>query len=68
MFAFVGFAGGYWTGWHLMEAFRRRFEPPYAPIPAWHMWVAGILWFGSAIIGSVIALAVHDLIFQHHRY
>ncbi len=66
MFAFGGLAGGYWAGWRLMEAFQRRFEPPKSPIPGWHVWVAGVLWFGSAIIGCIIGLAVHDVLFQRH--
>jgi hypothetical protein len=68
MFAFVGFAGGYWAGWYLGETFQRRFEPPDAPIPGWHVWIVAFLWFGSAIIGCIIGLGIYDLLFQHHRY
>jgi predicted branched-subunit amino acid permease len=49
-------------------AFQRRFEPPGAPIPDWHVWIMGILLFGSWIIGSIIGLAAHELLSQHHRF
>src|SRR5579862_6957035 len=68
IFGLGGLVWGFWVGWHLVEGFQRRFEPPDAGIPGWHFWVVGILLFGSAIIGSVIGLATHELIFEHHRY
>jgi len=67
VFAFGGMVSGYWAGWHLGEAFQRRFEPYEAPIPGWHFWVVGTLWFGTTIIGTIIGLAIHDLLFHRHH-